>query len=77
LRVFEAAARHENFTQAAGELGMTQAAVSYQVRLLEQQLGIRLFVRERGRVRLTPAAADLARTMTGALGSISAAVRRL
>lgn len=35
VRVFEAAARHENFTAAAGELGMTQAAVSYQMKLLD------------------------------------------
>src|ERR671920_204240 len=38
VRVFEAAARHENFTAAANELGMTQAAVSYQVKLLEERL---------------------------------------
>ena len=40
VRVFEAAARHENFTSAAAELGMTQAAVSYQVKLLEERLGV-------------------------------------
>ncbi len=39
VRVFEAAARHGNYTAAAVELGMTQAAVSYQVRLLEERLG--------------------------------------
>ncbi len=53
VRVFEAAARLENFTAAATELGMTQAAVSYQVKLLEERLGAALFVRERGRARLT------------------------
>lgn len=53
VRVFEAAARHQNFTTAAGELGMTQAAVSYQIKLLEERLGISLFVRERGRVSLS------------------------
>lgn len=53
VRVFEAAARHQNFTQAATELGMTQAAVSYQIRLLEQRLGVPLFVRAKGRVSLT------------------------
>ena len=50
VRVFEAAARHENFTQAAAELGMTQAAVSYQIKLLEDRLGVPLFLRSRRRV---------------------------
>lgn len=55
VRVFEAAARHENFTRAAAELGMTQAAVSYQIRLLEERLGVPLFRREKKRVILTEA----------------------
>ena len=53
VRAFEAAGRHENFTTAAVELGMTQAAVSYQLKLLEERLGIALFKRERRRVVLT------------------------
>ncbi len=52
VRVFEAAARHENFTSAAAELGMTQAAVSYQIRLLEERLGVPLFIRSKRRVTL-------------------------
>ena len=56
VRVFEAAARHENFTAAANELGMTQAAVSHQIRLLEARVGQPLFRRERQRVFLTDAA---------------------
>ncbi len=48
VRVFEAAARQENFTRAAEELAMTQAGVSYQIKLLEDRLGTRLFAR-RGR----------------------------
>ena len=55
VRVFDAAARHENFTAAAAELGMTQAAVSYQIRLLEERLGLSLFARHKGRVSLTEA----------------------
>ncbi len=55
VRVFEAAARHENFTTAAAELGMTQAAVSYQIKLLEERLGVPLFRREKKRVLLTEA----------------------
>ena len=50
IRAFEAAARTENFTAAAAELGMTQAAVSYQVKSLEERLGAPLFVREKGRI---------------------------
>ena len=65
VRVFEATARHENFTNAATELAMTQAAVSYQIKLLEERLGLALFRRERRRVVLTEAgrraAADLSR----------------
>ncbi|MEO7679641.1 MAG: transcriptional regulator GcvA [Sphingomonas sp.] len=55
VRVFEAAARHENFTVAAAELGMTQAAVSYQIKVLEERLGVPLFRREKKRVILTDA----------------------
>ena len=55
IRAFEAAGRHENFSRAAEELGMTQAAVSYQIRQLEDRVGLPLFVREKGRVRLSDA----------------------
>ncbi|HEX8191508.1 MAG TPA: LysR substrate-binding domain-containing protein [Allosphingosinicella sp.] len=55
VKVFEAAARHENFTRAAAELGMTQAAVSYQIRILEERLGVPLFLRSRQRVSLSDA----------------------
>ncbi|MFT3964705.1 MAG: LysR substrate-binding domain-containing protein [Sphingobium sp.] len=53
VRVFEAAARLEHFSAAAKELGMTQAAVSYQIRLLEERLGVSLFQRSGRRVTLT------------------------
>tara|TARA_R110002020_G_scaffold59673_16_gene162580 strand:+ start:7511 stop:8485 length:975 start_codon:yes stop_codon:yes gene_type:complete len=46
LRVFEAVARHGSFSRAADELGMTQTAVSYQIKLLEGILGERLFLRQ-------------------------------
>jgi DNA-binding transcriptional LysR family regulator len=55
LVVFEAAGRLESFSAAARELGMTQAAVSYAVNRLEEQLATGLFVREHRRVRLTEA----------------------
>jgi LysR family glycine cleavage system transcriptional activator len=73
IRAFEAAARTENFTAAAAELGMTQAAVSYQVKSLEERLGAPLFVREKGRVRLTPLGARLMPALSGAFDAIEAA----
>src|SRR5215210_3986060 len=45
LRVFEAAARHLSFKEAANELHITQAAVSHQVKSLEEYLGVELFRR--------------------------------
>lgn len=60
VRVFEAAARLENFTLAAAELGMTQAAVSYQVKLLEERLSISLFHRTGRKVTLTDRGRSLA-----------------
>ncbi|HZG08900.1 MAG TPA: LysR substrate-binding domain-containing protein [Allosphingosinicella sp.] len=71
IRVLEAAARHENFTLAAAELGMTQAAVSYQIRLLEERLGLALFVRARQRVSLSDAGRRVAPLVTGALDQLS------
>ena len=73
VRAFEAAARTENFTAAAAELGMTQAAVSYQVKSLEERLGAPLFVREKGRAKLTPLGARLLPALTGAFDAIEAA----
>ena len=73
IRAFEAAARTENFTAAAAELGMTQAAVSYQVKSLEERLGSPLFIREKGRARLTPLRARLLPALSGAFDSIEAA----
>ncbi|HWI88006.1 MAG TPA: LysR substrate-binding domain-containing protein [Sphingomicrobium sp.] len=73
IRAFEAAARTENFTAAAAELGMTQAAVSYQVKSLEERLGSPLFIREKGRARLTPLGARLLPALSGAFDSIEAA----
>jgi LysR family glycine cleavage system transcriptional activator len=55
LRVFEAAARHTHFTRAADELGITQAAVSRQVSVLEKWLKVPLFERRNAGLRLTPA----------------------
>lgn len=77
VRVFEAAARHENFTAAAAELGMTQAAVSYQVRILEERTGQPLFRREKKRVMLTDAGRRVAADLTRAFDTIDASFAQL
>lgn len=53
LKAFESAARHLNFTKAADELFVTQAAVSHQIKLLEDFLGISLFHRKNRLLELT------------------------
>ncbi|WP_031238371.1 LysR family transcriptional regulator [Asticcacaulis sp. AC466] len=53
LRAFEASARHLSFTRAAIELHVTQAAVSHQVKLLEEQLNLTLFKRLPRGLRVT------------------------
>jgi LysR family glycine cleavage system transcriptional activator len=75
VRVFEAAARHQNFTRAAEELGMTQAAVSYQIRLLEDRVGAALFVRQPRQVVLTAIGQRLAGPVGKALADIGTVFR--
>ena len=53
LRVFDAAARHLSFTRAADELFVTQAAVSHQIKSLEDFLGLKLFRRRNRSLLLT------------------------
>ena len=77
VRVFECAARYENFTAAAAELGMSQAAVSYQIRQLEQRLGVPLFRRERRRVLLTEAGRRAALATSRAFDALDAAFAEL
>jgi LysR family glycine cleavage system transcriptional activator/LysR family transcriptional regulator of beta-lactamase len=60
LRAFEASARHVSFTAAASELGVSQAAVSRFVRILEENLGVQLFERQRNKLELTEAGSSLA-----------------
>lgn len=54
LRAFEAAGRNQSFKRAAIELGVTPTAISHQIRLLEDTLGLRLFKRGVRRIDLTP-----------------------
>src|SRR5215510_9458698 len=77
IRAFEAAARHESFTKAAEELGMTQAAVSYQVKLLEDRLGMPLFLRQPRRVMLSEAGKRLAPAVAEAFQRLNAAYASL
>ena len=77
LRTFEAAARHLNFTKAADELNVTPAAVSAQIRALEDQLGVRLFWRTSRTVRLTNAGETLSQATGEALDLIARAVERI
>ncbi|CAN5178349.1 transcriptional regulator GcvA [soil metagenome] len=72
VRVFEAAARLEHFSAAAKELGMTQAAVSYQIKLLEERLGASLFQRVGRRVALTDRGRMLAPTIIRAFDDMRA-----
>ena len=55
LQVFHAVAKHLSFTKAAETLFMTQPAVTFQVKQLEEHLNTRLFDRAQGRIALTPA----------------------
>jgi len=70
LCAFEASARLGRFTAAAGELNLTQSAVSRQIRSLEEFLGVQLFIRERQAVRLSPEGERYA-------GEVQEALRRL
>ena len=60
VRAFEAVARHLSFTRAGEELGMTQAAVSYQIKILEERVGAQLFLRKPRQIALSETGARLA-----------------
>jgi LysR family glycine cleavage system transcriptional activator len=74
LRVFEACARHGNFTRAAAELAVTSTAVSQRIRDLEMKLDVLLFHRNGPRVRLTEAGALLSEGVRHALARLQEAV---
>jgi LysR family glycine cleavage system transcriptional activator len=77
LRAFEAAARHLSFTLAASELNVTQTAISHQIRRLEEELGIRLFVRQNRALALTPEARDYLPGVRAAFNDLRLATDRL
>jgi LysR family glycine cleavage system transcriptional activator len=73
IRAFEAAARHGSFTKAADELGMTQAAVSYQIKQLEDRVGAPLFLRRPRQVVLTDVGRRFAPVLSEAFAQIAEA----
>lgn len=79
LVVFEAAARHMNFTRAAEELAVTQSAVSRQIQLLEEHLGLPLFQRQARGLSLTRDGERLHRAVSMGLehiANVAADIRR-
>jgi LysR family transcriptional regulator, regulator of gene expression of beta-lactamase len=77
LRAFAAAARHLNFTRAADELCVTQAAVSHLVKTLEAQLGKPLFLRTARGLQLSDEGARIATTVQQAFAAVDAALALL
>ena len=74
---FEAAARKRSFSAAAAEMSVTQAAVSRQIRQIEEQTGVELFRRLHRRVELTPEGAELAEAVSLGLSHIAQAISRI
>ncbi len=77
LRAFEVAARSENFTRAAEELGVSQAAISQQVKSLEATLGLKLFARDGKRLAITDAGKQYLTVVRDALERIAVGTDRL
>ncbi len=77
LRAFEAAARHLSFTKAADELNVTQAAISHQVKALEERLGVVLFRRLNRALLLTDAGQGFLPPLREAFDQMAAATERL
>jgi len=77
LATFEAAARHASFTLAAAELGVSQAAISRQVKRLEDELNTPLFIRSHRKVELTVEGQLLAKVVTEAFGRVAETVEAI
>jgi LysR family transcriptional regulator, glycine cleavage system transcriptional activator len=76
LRTLIAAGRHLNFTRAADELGLTPAAVSFQIKEIEEQLGVKLFTRTSRTIRLTEPGVILCEAAADAVDGMSRAVSK-
>jgi LysR family glycine cleavage system transcriptional activator len=77
LRSYEAAARHRSFSKAAEELGVTPAAVSYQVRTLEDHVGVALFQRVKRQLVLTVAGRACLPGIQGAFEGLAASINAI
>src|SRR5690606_29561689 len=77
LRTFEAAERHASFTKAAVELCLTQSAVSRQIRMMEEYLGVELFQRVNQRLIVTEAGRIYAADVRRLLGELQDSTVRL
>jgi LysR family glycine cleavage system transcriptional activator len=77
LRLFDAAGRHLSFARAAAELNVTPSAISHGIVSLEKALGVKLFLREPGRLSLTREGADYLTYVSEALSLILVGTRRL
>lgn len=77
LRAFEAAGRHLSFTRAAAELHVTQAAISHQIKALEDELGVRLFRRGARGLLLTDAGQAYLPEVAAAFARLAQATERL
>lgn len=77
LGVFEAVGRLENLTLAARELGMTQPAVSYQIKRIEERLGVALFARRARGVEILPEGRILYEAVRSGLDGIDEAVQQI
>ena len=77
LHSFEAAARHESASRAAAELGVTQSAVSHQIRNLENHLQLPLFHRQGGRLQLTAEGSKLYQDLSEAFALIARSLEDL
>ena len=71
LRAFEAAARHQSFAKAAAELHVTEGAISRHIKLLEEEVGLPLFIRRPRKVELTEHGAKLLPSLNKAFKTIA------
>lgn len=77
LRTFEVASRHLNFTRAAEDLFVTTAAVSHQIKEIESQLGVPLFMRQGKSMQLTPEGEVIRQAVLEAISALEHGIRRL
>ena len=77
LKAFESAARHQSLKRAAQELNVTPAAISHQVKALEEYVGVALFHRRSRGLELTPAAREALPKLSEGFDNLAQAVARL